>query len=170
MELLVIGGILIFFIFMNQSGGAIGGSSANVINSRDIAGTIQNNYGNTVVEQAAAWNLPTERVFAIIYQESKGNPNAIGLSGERGLMQLEWNSVDYVNMKSGSSYVFDDMWDPTNNIAVGCAYLALLMKNYGWDLDTATRAYNAGPGTIQKNLEADPAYLANVQSHETLFS
>jgi hypothetical protein len=91
-------------------------------------------------------NLPPELIWAVIQQESSGNPKAVSPKGARGLMQLTPIAVrdlgadpDQVNLDN-----------PVVNIYLGARYLAKMFKLFNGDANKALRAYNAGPTAVQK--------------------
>lgn len=123
-------------------------------------------YYPRIVRMAADYNLPRERVAAIVAVESAGNPDAKGSAGEIGLMQLLTPAIQDVYEQWGQSYELKlltgiNFYDPELNIALGTAYLAILKNRHG-DIDTATKRYN-GRGAVTEN------YLDNVKSFEPYF-
>ncbi|MFH0880939.1 MAG: lytic transglycosylase domain-containing protein [Lentisphaerota bacterium] len=98
-------------------------------------------------------------IDAIIQVESAGDPQCVGLAGERGLMQIKrttWKQV--VTKLLGKPVSFDHAFDPVLNRRVGRAYLAelqgFLQHNKPlWKSDERSlllAAYNAGPECVQK--------------------
>jgi soluble lytic murein transglycosylase-like protein len=153
-------GVILFLIFMSHN---TAGSSA-------LAGEIQNDFGNKVLQEANRWGLPPRRIFGMIYQESAGKPGAIGSSGEVGLMQLMQGALTDVNKATGNSYTLDSVKDAGQNIEAGTAYLFLLYRQFSGDIDKATQAYNAGAGAVRSNPDAGSEYLARVKQKEALFN
>lgn len=109
---------------------------------------------------------------AIIWQESRGNNETLGICGEVGLMQLMpdtarelgLNVINYaaVNVEGCSqafecnsqsrekcSKVEDERFMPEKNIEAGTKYIIKLIKQFN-DKELALAAYNAGPGNVQK--------------------
>lgn len=90
--------------------------------------------------------LPTALVNAVIEQESKFHPEALGprtKSGERavGLMQI---------MPSTAKSLGVDPHNPLQNLWGGVWYLSNLVRYYGGDVSLALAAYNAGQGAVAK--------------------
>lgn len=129
----------------------------------------------TIIQEAKNYNLPPQRVAAIVATESGGNPNARGAAGEFGLMQImpaahkavmqQWSrdGNGILGIK-GLGYVQPDsrLMEAEYNILVGCTYLAILKKQFGGNLDKATEAYNDGGGYgtdyLTKILEYEPYF------------
>jgi len=68
--------------------------------------------------------IPTKIILGMIDDESKGNPAAIGTSGELGLMQLKTGAA------RDAGYKFVPL-NPKDNILCGAKYLALQKSRYG---------------------------------------
>lgn len=105
----------------------------------------------TVIQEAKNYNLPPERVAAIVAKESGGNADARGAAGEFGLMQIMPGAhkevQDHWARKVFVSWIHpdSDLMQPEYNILVGTTYLALLKERFK-NLDKATEAYNDGGG------------------------
>lgn len=105
---------------------------------------------DSIVEPAAArYNLDPALVYAVMQEESGGDPNAVSSAGAIGLMQ-----VMPFNDPNGNLY------DPTENVNVGCSILRGDLDANNQDLDQALQSYNGGsyrgPDTA--------AYAANVEA------
>jgi len=105
--------------------------------------------------------VPPEYVLAIICQESGGDPNAQNPSDpSRGLMALTPGALSDVNRYLGTSYTFDQLYDPTINVTCGCEYI--YRRYMRWkDYRTALAAYNAGDG----NTTAGASYADSVMQY-----
>ena len=100
-------------------------------------------------------------IQAVIHAESGFRPRVVSRSGAQGLMQLMPGTA--------KDMAVQDVFQPSQNIMGGSAYLAWLLKKYEGDLRLATAAYNAGPGTVSKYGGVPPypetkAYVARVNS------
>ncbi len=100
-------------------------------------------------------------IQAVIHAESGFRPKVVSKSGAQGLMQLMPGTA--------KDMAVTDVFQPSQNIMGGSAYLAWLLKKYNGDLRLATAAYNAGPGTVSKYGGVPPypetkAYVARVNS------
>lgn len=76
-------------------------------------------------------------------RESGFNPNAVGSSGERGLMQFmpaTWARF--------SDRPFDDAFDPNYNLTAWGNYMGYLLDLFDWDYSKALTGYNGGEGHL----------------------
>jgi len=123
----------------------------------------------TWVEQYAEENqLPLDLVYAIVYCESRFDPNAVSSVGARGLMQLMEPTFDWVKdrLEGEEKAVYDDMFDPQTNLKYGCRLLGLLLQEYE-TVPNALCAYHAGWGITRQWLD-DPQYAPDGKNIETI--
>ncbi len=80
-------------------------------------------------------------VSAVLYIESKGDPNIISARGALGLMQI--------TPSTARSLGIEDILDPEENIKAGAKYIGQLIRKY--DEPSALLAYNAGTGILEDN-------------------
>lgn len=91
-------------------------------------------------------------VKAIIKEESGGNPNAVGDNGESiGLMQIQPKH----HKKRMEELGIVSLFDPQENVIVGCNILAELYDRYG-NYEDALSVYNSG------NTEDGKAYAERI--------
>lgn len=91
-------------------------------------------------------------VKAIIVEESGGNPNAVGDNGESiGLMQIQPKH----HKKRMEELGIVSLFDPQENVIVGCNILAELYDKYG-NYEDALSVYNSG------NTEDGKAYAERI--------
>ena len=100
---------------------------------------------------------------AVIYQESRGDPNAVSPVGATGIMQLMPDTaanpgfgvrnIFQVARDMGVPVMGDTadmaqvlMRNPEVNAAMGTEYLSTMLARYGGDVERALVAYNWGPG------------------------
>ena len=103
-------------------------------------------------------------VRAIIWQESRGDPNAVRLerTGQvaRGLMQVTEPAARDVGFAGGGEVLLN----PSLNIMYGTMYLYKQFEDFGgtpaWPQSAydAIAAYNAGPTTVRKWKERQEPY------------
>lgn len=94
-------------------------------------------------------NLSVNIVNAIIWRESRYDPNAKNYNGTCvGLMQLstKWHS------KRAQSLGVTNLYDPYGNILTGCDLLSELLKTY--NLEMALMTYHGGYSYAQKHQAA----------------
>jgi soluble lytic murein transglycosylase-like protein len=99
--------------------------------------------------------------YGIIRQESSFDPTAISGAGAVGLMQLMPATAQRTADKDGLSY--NNLFDPNQNMALGSAYLAGVIQDFGNCLPLAIAAYNAGPTNVANWLaeNGDPELGSN---------
>lgn len=91
-------------------------------------------------------------VKAIIVEESGGNPNAVGDNGESiGLMQIQPKH----HQKRMEELGIVSLFDPQENVILGCSILSDLYDKYG-NYEDALSVYNSG------NTEDGKAYAERI--------
>jgi soluble lytic murein transglycosylase-like protein len=87
-------------------------------------------------------------IHAVIWQESRYNPNAVSHVGAQGLMQL----------MPAAAKRFDcaDRSDAESNIEAGTKYLRWLLGHFNGDVALALAGYNAGEGAVEKHQGVPP--------------
>ncbi|MGH6931132.1 MAG: lytic transglycosylase domain-containing protein, partial [Dongiaceae bacterium] len=89
-------------------------------------------------------------VLAVVRQESAFQADAISSAGARGLMQLMPATAKYTAKRIGLAYSAAKLNDPNYNIALGRAYLAGLLTDYGGSYVLSLAGYNAGPRRVME--------------------
>jgi hypothetical protein len=92
-----------------------------------------------VKKAASKHNVDVNLVKAVIFVESKCDPNAISPKKASGLMQL-----------NPKYHPANALLDPDKNIDTGVAELKRLLDLYNGDVRLALAAYNAGTGAVNK--------------------
>lgn len=85
-------------------------------------------------------------IYAVIYAESRFDPDAVSHMGASGLMQLMPDSFDWIKsrLKDERKLSYEeDIFDPEINIQYGTYMLSLLLEEFG-DRDVTVMAYHAG--------------------------
>ncbi len=106
------------------------------VNSRSEA------YEDLIIQHAAEHNISADLVRAVIQVESGFNPRARSVKGAMGLMQLMPATARELGVT--------DAYDPAQNIRGGVAYLKQLLTRYGFNVELALAAYNAGPEAVTR--------------------
>jgi len=97
-------------------------------------------YYKVIKDASTKYALDPNLIATIIYVESRGNVLAVSPRGAKGLMQL----TPAVYKK----YDIDDPFDMEQNVSVGTAHLAFLLRKFNGDLEHALAAYNCGASRV----------------------
>ncbi len=101
-----------------------------------------------IAQAAARYRLDPALIKAVIWRESRFDPNAKGAAGEIGLMQVrEWPAEEWAEAEKLKDFRHTDIFEPTRNIHAGSWYLAKLLKRYtncDNPIPYALADYNAG--------------------------
>ena len=93
-------------------------------------------------------------IKAVIWRESRFDPDARGRSGEIGLMQvMKATGEDWARAEKIPFYWHRQLYDPEKNIRAGTWYLKSMLRRYRHmdnPIPYALAAYNAGPGNADK--------------------
>jgi soluble lytic murein transglycosylase len=107
-------------------------------------------YEAIVRGHAKNYDLDPSLLAAVIYTESKFNPQAHSNAGAIGLMQLLPDTARGIAVRTGGdAFVIHDLYDPEINVRYGAWYLRHLLDRYG-DERTALAAYHAGQGNVDR--------------------
>ena len=129
-------------------------------------------YQDMVDRYAAMYDLDKSLVNAVIFCESRFEPDVVSSADAVGLMQITretgWWAADQLGLDAEKM----DLTDPDTNIHIGCWYLNWLMGKFDGVTETALAGYNAGHGNVSKWLEdemmsADGITLEEIPYEET---
>jgi soluble lytic murein transglycosylase len=110
-------------------------------------------YEHIIRGHAANHELDPALLAAVIYVESRFDPNARSDAGAIGLMQLLPETAKGIALRTGGDrFVVADLRDPEINVRYGTWYVAHLRDTYD-DLDLALAAYHAGQGNVDHWLD-----------------
>ena len=91
---------------------------------------------------------------AVVWRESKFQPDMVGQNGERGLMQVtEGAAEDWVNAEKIENFRPTDLFDPETNLNVGVWYLSRALERWKEKEDPlpfALAEYNAGRSRVHR--------------------
>lgn len=90
---------------------------------------------------AATANISPTLLAALVWQESRWNPQALSSKGAIGLAQL---------MPATARDLGVDPRDPVANLIGGARYLRQLLDGFDGNVEKALAAYNAGAGRVRK--------------------
>jgi soluble lytic murein transglycosylase len=123
-------------------------------------------YAEYVRVHAREHGLDPAFVAAVIYQESKFNPDARSSSGAIGLMQLTPSTAHGIAIRThGSAFRTSDLLNPEINIRYGAWYLHDLFAKYGSE-ELVLAAYNAGQGNVDRwRAKGEPIQFAETRAY-----
>jgi soluble lytic murein transglycosylase-like protein/TolA-binding protein len=103
-----------------------------------------------ICDAAATYKVDPQWLHAIIWQESKYDPDARSAAGARGLMQFIPETAGAVARAAAIPDVSaGELYDPALSIRLGAAYWASLMENFKTP-EKALAAYNGGPDNVER--------------------
>ena len=117
-------------------------------------GRIDRSQDSVIAAAARRYDVDPALVKAIVWRESRFNPNARGRAEEIGLMQIredaarEWADAEHI-----VGFQHEHCVDPATNTFAGTWYLKKLMKRYVQTDNPVAYAladYNAGRGNVLK--------------------
>lgn len=126
-------------------------------------------YRDLIETYAAQQTLDPALVAAVIYNESRFDPNAESYLGARGLMQIMEDTGPWIAGHLGDKeyYTFDRMYEPESNIRYGTWYLGFLSRMFDGDIVKMLAGYHAGQNRVLGWLE-NPDYSTDGKSLEEI--
>jgi Soluble lytic murein transglycosylase and related regulatory proteins (some contain LysM/invasin domains) len=112
---------------------------------------------------AAPQDTFKDLVKSVIWQESRGNKDAVSEKGAKGWMQIMPATAKEIANKLGEKNY--DLHDPATNIRFGSYYLKNMLDAFDGDVKLALAAYNFGIGRVKKLLTQN-----NADSYEQIES
>ncbi|HEU0246264.1 MAG TPA: lytic transglycosylase domain-containing protein [Gaiellaceae bacterium] len=107
-------------------------------------------YAHILRGHARNHDLDPALLAAVVYVESRFDPNARSEAGAVGLMQLLPATAGGIALRTpGTRFVVADLRDPEINVRYGSWYLDHLRDRYG-DTKLALAAYHAGQGNVER--------------------
>jgi soluble lytic murein transglycosylase len=105
-------------------------------------------YDQLIRTVAATNELDPMLVKAVVWRESRFDPQKFGAAGERGLMQVsEIAANEWMKENRVENFQVEELFDPHKNLAVGAWYLHRAMSHWRQESDPipfALAEYNAG--------------------------
>ena len=98
-------------------------------------------FAAALTQAAKSANVSPTLLSALVWQESRWNPQAVSPKGAMGLAQL---------MPATARDLGVNPADPVQNLQGGARYLRYLLDQFGGDVEKALAAYNAGPARVQR--------------------
>jgi soluble lytic murein transglycosylase-like protein len=113
-------------------------------------------YATALTQAAAAANISPALLAALVWQESRWNPQAVSRKGAVGLAQL---------MPATARDLGVNPMDPVANLHGGARYLRQLLDQFDGNVEKALAAYNAGAARV-RNAGGVPA-IAETRNYVT---
>jgi soluble lytic murein transglycosylase len=111
-------------------------------------------YDPLIRRVASEHQLDPMLVKAVVWRESRFDPNKIGSAGERGLMQVsEVAANDWARENQIANFRVDELFNPKANLEVGTWYLHRAFQHWQGQSDPtpfALAEYNAGASRAQR--------------------
>jgi soluble lytic murein transglycosylase len=107
-------------------------------------------YEHIIRGHATNHGLDPALLAAVVYVESRFDPNASSEAGAVGLMQLLPETARGIALRTGGTrFVVADLRDPEINVRYGSWYLDHLRRRYG-AMRMVLAAYHAGQGNVDR--------------------
>ena len=108
----------------------------------------ENSHDKFIAAAAQKYGVDATLIKAVVWRESRFNPQARGGAGEIGLMQIREAAAEEWAKAEGISYFsHQHLYDPAKNVMAGTWYLRKLLRRYpraDKPLVYALADYNAG--------------------------
>ncbi len=109
----------------------------------------ENAFDAQIQQAASAYGIAPELIKAVVWRESKFNPDARGSSGEYGLMQIQETAAnEWAAAMKNNDFKPEHLLNPKTNLLAGAWYLSKWNNRSPHTDDPrpfALAAYNAGP-------------------------
>ena len=111
-------------------------------------------YWDYIAEYSSRYGLDPLLVCALMRQESMFDPLSLSCANAYGLMQIVPSTArmiaSRINAFGGQRIEPEQLYDPQINIALGCWYLADLLRRFDGNLIYTLISYNAGEETLKR--------------------
>lgn len=118
------------------------------------AGRLEHTQNGPIRAAARRYGVERALIKAVVWRESRFNPEARGRSGEIGLMQIqEVPAQAWADAERIEGFAHEQCLDPRTNTQAGTWYLKKLLARYANTDDPVPYAladYNAGRGNVLK--------------------
>jgi soluble lytic murein transglycosylase len=133
-------------------------------------------YQELVRRNARTFDVDPALIAAVIYAESRFEPDAVSEAGAIGLMQLLPETGKWIAATGGERFRVRDLYNPKVNVRYGSFYLDRLLDKYE-DVRFALAAYHAGQGNADRWLAGSGeigfpdtrAYVTNVLEFRDIY-
>ncbi|MEP7014983.1 MAG: lytic transglycosylase domain-containing protein [Verrucomicrobiota bacterium] len=111
-------------------------------------------YDSLIRSVAAENQLDPMLVKAVVWRESRFDPQKYGSAGERGLMQVSEKAAgEWARENKTDNFRAEDLFDPKTNLQAGSWYLRRAVQHWEYQSDPvpfALAEYNAGASRAQR--------------------
>jgi peptidoglycan lytic transglycosylase len=118
-------------------------------------------YDQVIHAVSSANEVDPMLVKAVVWRESRFDPQKLGGAGERGLMQVsEIAAQDWARENKVENFQVEELFDPKTNLEAGAWYLHRAMQHWqkaGDPTPFALAEYNAGASRAQRWAGGDRA-------------
>ena len=112
---------------------------------------------------AAEYHVEPMLVKAVVWRESRFDPQKFGSAGERGLMQVSENAAnEWAKETHAENFRIEELFDPKINLEAGTWYLRRALQHWQRQPDPtpfALAEYNAGASRAQRWAGSDDAVV-----------
>ena len=113
---------------------------------------LEHRFDDIIKVAARRYGVDPSLVKAVVWQESRFDPDALGTVGELGLMQVTENAaLEWVSSERILGFHRNHLLDPRTNTLAGAYYLGKMVRRYSLTDDPlpfALADYNAGRGNV----------------------
>ncbi len=113
---------------------------------------LEHRFDDLIRAAARRYGVDPSLVKAVVWRESRFDPEARGTVGELGLMQVtEDAALEWVTSEKIQGFHKDHLLDPRTNTLAGTYYLGKMVRRYAQTdnpLPFALADYNAGRGNV----------------------
>ena len=111
-------------------------------------------FQDSIKKYSQEFGVDPNLVCAIIYSESRFNPESTSGVGARGLMQImPATGASLARQLDIGNFSVAGLYDPDLNIRLGTFYIKQLVDKYGGNIELGVAAYNAGVPRVDSYAE-----------------
>lgn len=119
---------------------------------------------NTIISCSKKFGTDPAMIASIIHAESKFDQYAVSNKDAYGLMQITYDTFEFIKDKLGIDNVdFSQITLKNVNITAGTYYYSYLLEQFNGNVENALCAYNAGPTNVHNWLD-NPEYSSDGQT------
>ncbi|MFC1708239.1 transglycosylase SLT domain-containing protein [Planctomycetota bacterium] len=111
-------------------------------------GTLEANvlkHRQVILDAAKKTGVPAALLAGFVAKESSGRADVVGITGDRGLMQINPRAhPDFFKTKDWKS--------PKDSVEYGAQFIRRNLRSFTGDVERAVAAYNAGAGGVRKGV------------------